>query len=57
MQDRRGSKSKMSHIETIEQIVDKHLRSLEQIDQKTEEIANSLSTTQSIASSALQMRN
>ena len=57
VQDRRGSKSKMSHIETIEQIVDKHLRSLEQIDQKTEEIANSLSTTQSIASSALQMRN
>jgi len=55
-QIRSGTNSSMSQIEHIEQIVDRHLRSLEQIDQKTEEIANSLSTTQSIAGQALQMR-
>ena len=46
----------MSQIEHIEQIVDKHLRTLEQIDQKTEEIAMALGATQQINHQALQMR-
>jgi hypothetical protein len=46
----------MSQIEQIEQIVDKHLRTLEQIDQKTDQIAQSLGATQQINYQALQMR-
>jgi len=46
----------MSQIEHIEQIVDKHLRTLEQIDQKTDQIAQSLGATEQINHRALQMR-
>jgi chromosome segregation ATPase len=43
-------------IEHIEQIVDRHLRSLELIDRKTEDIAQSLGATQQISYEALQSR-
>ena len=45
-----------STIEAIEKVVDRHLRSLELIDRKAEDIAQSLGATQQITFSALQSR-